>query len=133
MVQMVAFNFLIYNWFFFQLEDCIVCSENKAQILFKPCNHLIAYESCAKIMKKCVECRTPIDHQVPFKACCGGKIGNFIEYLPSFSRNLVFCVFCHFDYFLALFDNFCVKIMKNACNVERQSSAFQSMMRTQNR
>jgi len=37
---------------------------------------MVACENCAKIMKKCVECRTPIDHQVPFKVCCGGKIGN---------------------------------------------------------
>ena len=37
---------------------------------------MVACENCAKLMKKCVECRTPIDCQVPFKVCCGGKIGN---------------------------------------------------------
>ena len=29
-------------------------------------------------MKKCVECRTPIEKQVPFDVCCGGKIGMFL-------------------------------------------------------
>ena len=38
---------------------------------------MVACENCAKLMKKCVECRTPIDCQVPFKVCCGGKIGMY--------------------------------------------------------
>ena len=64
-----------FSFYFLQLEDCMVCSEVQAEILFKPCNHMVACGNCAKIMKKCVECRTPIDQKVPFKVCCGGKIG----------------------------------------------------------
>ena len=61
-----------------KIEDCVVCSDAKARILFKPCHHMVACENCAKLMKKCVECRTPIDCQVPFKVCCGGKIGMYV-------------------------------------------------------
>ena len=62
----------------FQIEDCLVCSENTSAVLFKPCNHMVACESCAAIMKKCVECRTPIQETIPFNVCCGGKIGNYV-------------------------------------------------------
>ena len=58
-----------------QIEDCLVCSENTASVLFRPCNHMVACESCASIMKKCVECRTEIQEKIPFNVCCGGKIG----------------------------------------------------------
>ena len=61
-----------------KLEDCIVCSEAPSRTLFKPCNHMVACENCSKLMKKCVECRTSIESQVPFKVCCGGKIGNYL-------------------------------------------------------
>ncbi len=59
-----------------KVEDCLVCSENPASVLFRPCNHMVACDTCAGIMKKCVECRTTIDEVVPYRVCCGGKIGN---------------------------------------------------------
>ena len=54
-------------------------------MLFKPCLHMVACESCAIIMKKCVECRTPIEQSIPFSVCCGGKFGQllFIGYCPD--------------------------------------------------
>lgn len=55
----------------FQIEDCLVCSDRKASVFFKPCGHLVACDHCAPIMKKCVQCRTAIDQMVPFKVCCG--------------------------------------------------------------
>ena len=42
-------------------------------MLFKPCLHLVACASCAAIMKKCVQCRTPIEKAVPLTVACGGK------------------------------------------------------------
>lgn len=59
-----------------KVEDCLVCSDNQASVLFKPCNHLIACDACAAIMKKCVECREPVEESVPFRVCCGAKVGN---------------------------------------------------------
>ena len=69
---------IIFFFLSFQIEDCLVCSENKASVLFKPCNMMIACENCAKVMKKCVDCRTPIEQKVSFRVCCGGKIGRWI-------------------------------------------------------
>lgn len=60
-----------------------MCSESPASVLFKPCNHMVACENCAPIMKKCVECRTPIEDSMPFHACCGGKVGNNKEVKPT--------------------------------------------------
>jgi E3 ubiquitin-protein ligase mind-bomb len=37
---------------------------------------MVACENCAPIMKKCVECRTPIEEAMSFNVCCGGKVGN---------------------------------------------------------
>ena len=71
----------------FQIEDCLVCSETPASVLFKPCNHMVACENCAPIMKKCVECRTAITESIPLNICCGAKKG---EEFKSFRRLLSF-------------------------------------------
>ena len=31
--------------FFLQIEECVVCSDKKASVLFKPCGHMCACES----------------------------------------------------------------------------------------
>ena len=58
------------------LGDCLVCSDNSATVLFKPCLHMVTCETCAAVMKKCVECRSTIEEKVPFFVCCGGKQAN---------------------------------------------------------
>ena len=32
---------------------------------------------CSAIMKKCIQCRTPIEKAVPLSVCCGGKRKNY--------------------------------------------------------
>ena len=55
-------NFFYFNfWFHTQIEECLVCSEQKASILFKPCGHMCACDNCASIMKKCIQCRQTIE------------------------------------------------------------------------
>lgn len=54
------------------MEECVVCSDKKASVLFRPCSHLCACDSCAPLMKKCVNCRAQIDRMVPFSVLCGG-------------------------------------------------------------
>jgi len=61
-----------FSSFLFQIEECVVCSDKKAAVLFKPCGHMCACESCAPLMKKCVQCRAQIDRMLPFIVCCGG-------------------------------------------------------------
>lgn len=34
---------------------------------------MVACESCASIMKKCVQCRTNITEMIPLSVCCGGQ------------------------------------------------------------
>ena len=68
-----------------------MCSEQTANVLFRPCLHMVACESkeiissvliirtfmtllgCAAIMKKCVQCRVQIEQIVPRIVCQGGK------------------------------------------------------------
>ena len=72
----------------FQIEDCLVCSEAQASVLFKPCNHMVACENCAPIMKKCVECRTAITESIPFSICCGAKQGESCSNFFIYSRTV---------------------------------------------
>ena len=58
------------------LGDCLVCTDNSAAVLFKPCLHMVTCEACAGVMKKCVECRAPIEEKVSFFVSCGGKQAN---------------------------------------------------------
>lgn len=49
------------------LEDeqaCVVCSEAAKAILFMPCRHLCACESCSRKLVECPICRTAIEEQV---------------------------------------------------------------------
>lgn len=34
---------------------------------------MVACESCSPIMKKCIQCRTQIEHMVPLSLCRGGE------------------------------------------------------------
>ncbi|KAI4905210.1 hypothetical protein NFI96_011039, partial [Prochilodus magdalenae] len=56
-----------------QIEECVVCSDKKAAVLFQPCGHMCACENCASLMKKCVQCRAVVERRTPFVLCCGGK------------------------------------------------------------
>lgn len=64
-----------------QIEECVVCSDRKAGMLFRPCGHMCACESCAALMKKCVQCRAQIQHMVPLSVCCGG--GGDVTYVKG--------------------------------------------------
>jgi E3 ubiquitin-protein ligase mind-bomb len=39
------------------LEECMICSDSKREVLFKPCNHITACEACASRCKKCLICK----------------------------------------------------------------------------
>ena len=41
-------------------EECILCSENKRDTVFKPCGHVISCEGCGSRMKKCLLCRETV-------------------------------------------------------------------------
>lgn len=56
-----------------KIEECLVCSESESSVIFKPCLHMVACDSCSSIMKKCVQCRTPIETAVPLSVASGGR------------------------------------------------------------
>lgn len=56
----------------FQIEECLVCSDKKSSVLFKPCGHMCACKTCSQLMKKCVQCRAQIEFMIPIIVCSGG-------------------------------------------------------------
>ena len=51
----------------------MVCSKAEASVVFKPCLHMVACDSCSSIMMKCVKCRTAIETAVPLSVASGGR------------------------------------------------------------
>lgn len=43
-----------------RVGECVVCSEAPATVVFRPCGDVCACAACAPLMRKCVECRTPL-------------------------------------------------------------------------
>jgi hypothetical protein len=46
------------------LEECMVCSDNKRDTLFQPCNHIAACSLCANRCKKCLICKETVLQRV---------------------------------------------------------------------
>ena len=46
------------------VEECVICSDNKANVQFLPCRHVVTCDTCADIVKKCVKCRQTITDKV---------------------------------------------------------------------
>lgn len=42
------------------LDECLLCSEQKRDTLFKPCGHVCCCETCAPRVKKCLICRESV-------------------------------------------------------------------------
>jgi len=45
-------------------EECMMCMEMEAVILFQPCGHRIVCHECSVRMKKCFLCHEPISNKV---------------------------------------------------------------------
>ncbi len=41
---------------------------------------------CGSLMKKCVQCRAPIDKMIPFIVCCGGTGKHHVLYIARLER-----------------------------------------------
>ena len=50
-------------------DECLICSDNKREVLFRPCNHVAACESCGRRCKKCLVCKKAIEERVPLDEC----------------------------------------------------------------
>ena len=42
-------------------DECCICLDNKAEMTFTPCNHVITCKACSVQLKKCPFCRKDID------------------------------------------------------------------------
>ena len=50
-------------------EECMICSDNKREVLFKPCNHINACKACSVRCKKCLICKEQIQDRVEIEDC----------------------------------------------------------------
>ncbi|UJR29788.1 hypothetical protein I4U23_017334 [Adineta vaga] len=49
--------------------ECLICSDNKREIIFHPCLHIVTCQSCAKRMKKCLLCKENIQTKTKIEQC----------------------------------------------------------------
>lgn len=46
------------------LDECLICSDMKRDILFKPCGHIASCSVCSPRIKKCLLCREPVTARI---------------------------------------------------------------------
>ncbi len=58
----------------------MVCSDNKRDILFQPCNHIVACSVCASRCKKCLICKEAILQRVQIDEClvCSDRKASYL-------------------------------------------------------
>jgi len=54
---------------FESLDECMVCSDNKRDVLFKPCNHISVCKQCSPRCKKCLICKEQVQERVEIDEC----------------------------------------------------------------
>jgi Zinc finger, C3HC4 type (RING finger) len=42
------------------VDECLLCSEQKRDTVFKPCGHVVSCEACGSRIKKCLICRESV-------------------------------------------------------------------------
>lgn len=46
------------------VDECLVCSDLKKDILFQPCGHITCCSACAPRVKKCLVCRETVTNRI---------------------------------------------------------------------
>lgn len=64
-------------------NECMVCSENKPDTMFLPCNHMITCNSCSVKVKRCLKCRQDVTGKVKIEECvvCTDKMAS-VQFSP---------------------------------------------------
>lgn len=68
------------------VDECLLCSEQKRDTVFKPCGHVVACEACGSRIKKCLICRETVSSREKVSWVCG-----FYEFdclIIQFSRSM---------------------------------------------
>lgn len=57
------------------MDECLVCSDAKRDMLFHPCGHVTCCSGCAPRVKKCLICRESVINRVKIEEClvCSDK------------------------------------------------------------
>lgn len=57
------------------IDECLVCSDAKRDILFQPCGHVSCCGACAPRVKKCLICRESVTNRIKIEECrvCSDK------------------------------------------------------------
>lgn len=50
-------------------DECLVCSDQKRETVFKPCGHICCCETCAPRVKKCLTCRETVTSRDKIDEC----------------------------------------------------------------
>ncbi|XP_076183214.1 E3 ubiquitin-protein ligase MIB1-like [Ptiloglossa arizonensis] len=51
------------------IDECLVCSDGKREMLFNPCGHVTCCNTCAPRVKKCLICRENVLSRVKIEEC----------------------------------------------------------------
>ncbi|ENN77294.1 hypothetical protein YQE_06120, partial [Dendroctonus ponderosae] len=57
------------------LDECLVCSDSKRDVLFQPCGHVTCCSACGPRVKKCLICRESVSGRIKIEECmvCSDK------------------------------------------------------------
>ncbi|XP_067936875.1 E3 ubiquitin-protein ligase MIB1-like [Watersipora subatra] len=60
------------------LDECMVCSDAKRDILFSPCGHVTTCSQCSSRVKRCLLCKQTVESRTPIEECivCSEKSAN---------------------------------------------------------
>jgi len=47
--------------------ECLVCSDNKRDVIFQPCSHIVTCHLCASRVKKCLLCKEKVQARIKVK------------------------------------------------------------------
>ena len=48
----------------YQPQECMVCSEAPACVMFQPCQHVIVCVECCVKVKRCLQCQMPVTAKI---------------------------------------------------------------------
>ncbi len=68
-----------------QLDECMVCSDQKREVVALPCGHITTCSGCAERVKKCLICREFIDDKKKVRV-----INTVLEFKVVFKLYFVF-------------------------------------------
>lgn len=65
-------------------DECLLCSEQKRDTVFKPCGHVVSCEACGSRIKKCLICRETVSSREKVRLPRLKNLSNF-----KFSLNFI--------------------------------------------